>query len=160
MKAMSPENPPSLTHQSIAGMAWVALGSGALAVLKLVALVLLTRLLTPADFGLMSAALVILTFSLNFSQLGLGPALVQRPRLEPHHISTAFVASTALGLLTAAIIWWGAPLLAEFFRMDRLVPIVRTLAFTFPLAGISIASESLLQRELRFRLLANRELIS
>lgn len=50
---------------------------------------LLTRLLTPAGFGVVSAAPVVLSFSLNFS-LGL---VVQRPNLEPRHTSTAFVAS-------------------------------------------------------------------
>jgi O-antigen/teichoic acid export membrane protein len=151
---------PGLTQHALTGMIWVAFGSGALAVLKLVALVVLTRLLSPADFGLMSAALVIVTFSINFAQLGLGPALVQRPRLEPRHISTAFVASIAFGMLTAAIIWWGAPLIGQFFHMDGLVPVVRALAFAFPVAGIAIVPESLLQRELRFRLLANREILS
>jgi PST family polysaccharide transporter len=47
-------------------MAWVAWGSGAIAVLKVLVLVLLTRLLSAADFGVVSAALVVITFSLNF----------------------------------------------------------------------------------------------
>ena len=98
---------PSLTHRTVSGMMWVAWGSGAMAVLKVVVLVLLTRLLSPADFGLVGAALVVIGFSLNFSQLGLGPALVQRPALEPRHISTAFLASTAFGLSVGALIWLG-----------------------------------------------------
>ena len=62
-----------------------------MAVLKIVVLVLLTRLLSPADFGVVSAALIVIVFALTFSQLGLGPALVQRPDLQPAHISTAFL---------------------------------------------------------------------
>jgi O-antigen/teichoic acid export membrane protein len=123
-------------------------------------LVLLTRLLSPADFGLVSAALVVIGFSLIFSQLGLGPALVQRPILEPRHVSTAFYASTGLGLVFGAAIWLAAPLIAQFFRMDHLVPVVRWLAFIFPLAGTAAVPDSLLQRELRFRLLANRDVLA
>jgi O-antigen/teichoic acid export membrane protein len=151
---------PSLTHRTVGGMAWVAWGSGATAVLKVVVLVLLTRLLSPADFGLVSAALVVINLSLNFSQLGLGPALVQRPILEPRHVSTAFYASTCLGILVAGVIWWAAPLIAQFFRMDQLTPVVRWLALVFPIAGLATAPESLLQRELRFRLLANRDVLA
>ncbi len=141
-------------------MAWVAWGSGAIALLKILVLVLLTRLLTPADFGVVSAALVVITFSLNFSQLGLGPAVVQRPVLEPRHLSTAFIASTGLGLLVAAIVWLSAPAIAQFFRMEQLVPVVRWLSLMFPLAGIATVPESLLQRELRFRVLANRDIVA
>lgn len=152
-----PEKPTNLTQRTLTGMAWVAWGSATMAVLRVVVLVLLTRLLTPEDFGLVSAALVIIGFSLIFSQLGMGPALVQRPVLEPRHVTTAFLASITLGLLFGATIWLAAPLVAQFYRMDQLTPIVRALALLFVISGISTVPESLLQRELRFRLLANRD---
>ena len=149
-----------LTRRTAGNMAWVAWGSGAVALLKVMVLVILTRLLAPADFGLVSAALVVITFSLNFSQLGLGPALVHRPDLQPRHMSTAFFASTGLGFLVAAIVWLAAPLIAQFFRMEHLTPVVRALALAFPITGIATVPESLLQRDLRFRLLANRDVFS
>jgi O-antigen/teichoic acid export membrane protein len=141
-------------------MAWVAWGSGATGVLKAIVLVVLTRLLSPADFGVVGAALVVITISLNFSQLGLGPALVQRPVLEPRHLSTAFLASTVFGFLVAAVIWLAAPLIAQFFRMDQLTAVVRWLALVFPVAGVATVPESLLQRDLRFRFLANRDVLA
>ncbi len=149
-----------LTRQAMGNMAWVAWGSGAVAVLRVLVLVVLTRLLTPADFGLVSAALVVISFSLNFSQLGLGPALIQRPDLQPRHVSSAFFASIGFGLLIAAIIWLGAPLISEFFRMEQLTPVVRVLALVFPITGLATVPESLLQRDLRFRLLANRDILA
>jgi O-antigen/teichoic acid export membrane protein len=151
---------PSLTHSTIRGMAWVAWWSAAIAVMRLGVLVLLTRLLTPSDFGVVSAAMVFITFSLNFSQLGMGPALVQRPVLQARHITTAFLASTGLGILVAAVVWAAAPLIARFFHMDQLVAVVRALAFVFPIAGLSVVSESLLQRELRFRFVAYRDMLA
>lgn len=128
-----------------------------MALLKILVLVLLTRLLSPADFGVVGAALVIITISLTFSQLGLGPALIQRPVLEPGHISTAFFASSAFGLLVAGIVWLVAPLLALFFRMEQLTLVVRWLAVVFPILGLTTVAENLLQRDLRFRLLANTD---
>src|SRR5262249_39356937 len=147
-----------MSRPAVGHMAWVAWGSAAVALLKVLVLVILTRLLGPADFGLVSAALVVITFSLNFSQLGLGPALVQRPDLTPRHISSAFYASVGFGFLVAAIIWVGSPLIAQFFRMEHLTPVVRALSLVFPITGVSMVSESLLQRELRFRELANRDI--
>jgi O-antigen/teichoic acid export membrane protein len=141
-------------------MAWVAWGSGVMAVLKIVVLVLLTRLLSPADFGVVSAALIVITFALTFSQLGLGPALVQRPVLQPAHISTAFLASSLFGVMAGAVVWASAPLIADFFRMDNLAPVVRVLAVVFPVMGFSTVAESLLQREMRFKLLANADVVT
>ena len=131
-----------------------------MALLKILVLVLLTRLLSPADFGVVGAALVVITISLTFSQLGLGPALIQRPVLEPGHISTAFFASTGFGIVAAGIVWLIAPLLALFFRMDHLTPIVRWLAIVFPILGLTTVAENLLQRDLRFRLLANTDVVA
>jgi PST family polysaccharide transporter len=154
------DKPSKLSHRAVSGMVWVAWGTGAVAGLRVVVLVLLTRLLTPADFGLVGAALIVISFSLTFSLLGVGPALVQRPVLEPRHISTAFVTSTAFGVLSGALVWLLAPWIASFFRMDGLVPVVRALAVVFPITGASSVSENLLQRDLRFRLLSNTELLS
>ena len=153
-------SPPSLTHRAMGGMVWVAWGSGAVGLLKVAVLVILTRLLTPADFGLVTAALVVINFSLNFSQVGLGPAIVQRPVLEARHTTTAFLASVVFGFLLAAITWVAAPAIAQFFHMDRLAPVVRALAVIFIISGVATVPESLLQRDLRFRLIANRDLLA
>lgn len=150
----------SLTQRTLGGMAWVAWGSGIMAILKVAVLVLLTRLLSPADFGVVSAALIVIVFAMTFSQLGLGPALVQRPQLQPHHVSTAFLASSGFGFIAGGLIWLAAPLIAQFFRMENLAPVVRVLALTFPIVGFSAVAESLLQRELRFRLLANVDVVT
>jgi PST family polysaccharide transporter len=102
----------SLTQQTVAGMAWMIYGKVAFAILQLVILGILARLLVPADFGVIAAAEVVIGFSAIVSQLGLGPALVQRAELEDRHIETAFSASVVLGLLLGAIIWFGAGLAA------------------------------------------------
>ena len=156
---MTPKTQP-LTHRTLSGMAWSAWGSGATGALKVIVLVLLTRLLSPADFGIVGAALIVIGFSLAFSQLGMGPALVQRPVLEDRHISTAFYASTGFGILVALLVWILAPNIAAFFHMTQLVPIVRALSVLFPIAGVSSAAENLTQRDMRFRLLANTDVFA
>ena len=150
----------SLTHRTVAGMLWMIYGKVAFAILQLLVLGVLARLLTPADFGVVSAAAVVIGFSAIVSQLGLGPALVQRPDLETRHIETAFTASVVLGVFLGAIIYLGAPLAAEFLRMPKVTPVLHVLAWVFPLQGLQTVASSLMSRELRFRWLANLDVIT
>jgi O-antigen/teichoic acid export membrane protein len=141
-------------------MFWMASASGANAVLRILVLIVLTRLLTPVDFGVVSAALIVIGFSAVFSQLGLAPALVQRRDLEPVHIQTAFVSSAVFGLAFAGLIWLLAPQIAAFFHMRDSADVLRTLAWLFPLRGVSSVAESLAQRDLGFSWLAKRDVLS
>lgn len=150
----------SLTHQTVAGMLWMIYGKVAFAILQLFILGVLARLLTPADFGVVSAAAVVIGFSAIVSQLGLGPALVQRPDLERRHIETAFTASVVLGLFLGALIYFGAPFAASFLHMPTVTPVLHVLAWVFPLQGLQTVASSLMSRELRFRWLANLDVIT
>lgn len=150
----------SLTHQTVAGMLWMVYGKVAFAILQLLVLGALARLLTPADFGVVSAAAVVIGFSAIVSQLGLGPALVQRPDLERRHVDTAFTASVLLGLFLGLLIYVGAPFAAEFLRMPKVTPVLRVLAWVFPLQGLQTVAASLMSRDLRFRWLANLDVIT
>jgi O-antigen/teichoic acid export membrane protein len=151
---------PSLTNRVVTGLFWTATGKAARSVLLLLVLSVMARLLTPAEFGVVSAALLVIGFSGIFAQLGLGPAIVQRAALEPRHLKTAFAASLHFGFILGAVVWLTAPLVADFFRIAMLTPVLRVLAVSFPLRGLAVVSESLMQRELQFRWLAARELAS
>jgi O-antigen/teichoic acid export membrane protein len=149
-----------LTRRTLAGMLWMGYGKAAFAILQLVVLGVLARLVTPAEFGVVSAALVVIGVSAIVSQLGLGPAIVQRPQLESRHLDTAFTASLILGLSLGALIWATAPLAADFLHLDGVTPVLRALAWVFPLNGLGTVSSSLLSRELRFSWLANLDVIT
>jgi O-antigen/teichoic acid export membrane protein len=147
----------SLSHRTMSGLFWVTSGAGAKAALSLLVLAILGRLLSPADFGLVGAALVVINFSKLFSELGLGPALVQRRDIEPRHVQTAFTSYVLLGALLGGAIWMEAPLIARIMQMDRLITVLRALAWLFPVVALGRVSEFLLKRELQFRWLTNRE---
>ena len=143
-----------LTRATIGGLFWTFLSSGAQALLQLLVLVLLARLLPPASFGIVQAALLVVGFSLIFSQLGVGPAVVQRPGLETVHITTGFTLSWLFGAGMTILTFLLAPLLAHFFHMPELNAVVKVMSVVFLIQGASVVAESLVQRDLRFRLMA------
>jgi PST family polysaccharide transporter len=133
-------------------MFWTFSGTGVQVAVQLLAIMALGRLLTPAEFGLMGAATVVIAASQIVSQVGVGPAIIQRRELAPAHIRAAVTLSGVLGILLGAIVWFGSPVIAAFYRMPELEPVLRVVAFLFPLDGLNTVAKSLLTRELRFRL--------
>jgi PST family polysaccharide transporter len=125
-----------------------------------VVIAVLARLLTPRDFGLVSAAGVVIWLSGIFSNFGVAPALVQRERLEQRHIQTGFASSLIFGFLFAGLLYLLAPSISVFFRMEGLTPVLRALVLVFPVGALGLVAESLLQRELRFGTIAGAELVS
>lgn len=134
-------------------MLWAYASTGVLFLLQLVVLAVLARTLTPSAFGIMGLATIVVTFANLVAQLGIGQALVQRASLDDRAIRVVFTVSTSLGLVIAAIAAGMAPLLADFFREPMVAPIVRVVTLSFPLLGVGVAAEALLQREFRFRAL-------
>jgi O-antigen/teichoic acid export membrane protein len=149
-----------LTHRTLGGMLWMGSGKAIYTLLQLGVLAVLGRLITPAAFGVVSAALVVIGLSTIVSNLGLGPAIVQRPQLEQRHLDTAFTASMLLGLVLGGIIWLAAPLAAAFMHMEGVTPVLRALAWVFPLNALGTVSSSLLTRNLEFSWLAARDVIT
>ena len=155
-----PRGAGGLTDRTVGGLLWMLWGKGAHALFHLGILAVLARLLTPADFGVVSAALVVIGFSMIFSQIGLGPALVQRPVLEQRHLDTAFVATMVFAAALGGAIAAGAPLVAAFFRSAEIAPVLRWLALIFPLQGLALVAESTAKRDLRFRWMANSDVVT
>jgi O-antigen/teichoic acid export membrane protein len=67
----------------------------------------------------MGAASVVIGFSQIVSQVGVGPAIIQRHDLEPVHVRVAVTLSLAFGLVLGAVVFLGAPAIAAFYRIPE-----------------------------------------
>jgi O-antigen/teichoic acid export membrane protein len=124
------------------------------------ATIVLARLLTPQDYGLVGMVGVIAGFISIFKDLGLASATIQKAEVNEAQINTLFwvniVFSTAIMILTAAL----APLVARFYGEPRLVWITVAYAAGFLLSGLTVQHEALLKRRMRFTALALTEIFS
>ena len=143
--------PRGLTKRALGGMFWTSSGTGVQAAVQLLVLMALGRLLTPGEFGIMGAAAVVIALSQTVSRIGVGPAIIQRRELEPVHIRVAVTLSCSLGFLLGGIVYFGAPAIAGFYRIPEVEPVLRGVAFLFPLDGLNTVGKSLLSRDLHFR---------
>src|SRR5690606_10019607 len=124
---------PELARRAMGGFLWLSAGNGVRAARKVAFLALPARRLTPADFGVLGAAMVVVWLSMLATSLGVGPALVQRSELENRHIGTGLVSSVALGVLLAVLVWLSAPSIGRVFRLEEVVPVLRVLSLAFPI---------------------------
>ncbi|HHT9158703.1 MAG TPA: lipopolysaccharide biosynthesis protein [Candidatus Brocadiaceae bacterium] len=153
-------NTSNETHRILNGLFWSFSGSGLQTILQTLVLIVLSRLLTPADFGLVNAASLLIGFSAIFSTLGVGPAIVQRKTLELAHLRTGFTISILFGFLITGLFWIMAPIISIFFRMNGLTQVLRVTSFIFIFQSSYIIAQSLLQRTLQFRILVGIEVVS
>jgi O-antigen/teichoic acid export membrane protein len=151
---------PDRTERVLAGWLWLSTGSGIQGLLTVLTVAVLARLLTPADFGIVSAALLASNFSRVLPESVVGAALIQRPDLRPAHVRTAVSIALLTGVGTLVLLWILAPMLGTFFRIPALPPVLRTLACIQPVLAIGMVPEALLRRALRFRAVAHARAVS
>ena len=140
------------------GVRWSLLSSVGAALSQIPQTIVMSRLLTPRDFGLMATGLVMLRFVSYFAQGGLASALIQRPSIDRADVRAAF----ALALLASAVGYGVFFLLAPVGRLvvhdDQIVMVSRVLALAFVIAALGSVSTALLRRNLRLGVLSAVEL--
>lgn len=149
--------PQRRSRRALSGVWWSGLGYGAQGASQLVLLAVLGRLLTPTDFGVVTATLVIINLGRLCTQGVIAAALVQRPTLTDGHVRAAFALALGTGLVAAGAVLAAAPLAASFFSMPRLEDVVRALSVLFVIQAFGIVAQGLLERDLRFREVATAE---
>jgi O-antigen/teichoic acid export membrane protein len=122
--------------------------------------VLLARLLTPSDYGLLGMVLVITGFVSLFKSLGLSAATMQRAEITTDQISTLFWINVGIGLLLMLVTALASPAVAWFYGEPNLLWITIALSVGFLLGGFGVQHEALLKRQMKFTSLALVELTS
>ncbi len=148
-----------LGRRALAGVSWTYAGTLAGVAVQLVYTAVMGRLLSPADFGLLAMAAVVLRFGSYFAQMGVGSALVQKLEVTDRDVRAGVTSSLALGVGFAGLIVVAAPLAGQLFSPE-VVPVVRVMALSFVFEGTRVVSRSLMRRRLRFRTLAGIDLAS
>lgn len=147
-------------NKTIHGIGWGGLSTGVNVLFQLVFMVVMARLLDPVHFGLIAIANVMLRFLTYFAQLGVGPALIQKPELTDGDIRAALTVSLGISILCTIGALLAAPFIADYFAMPMLEPVIQALSVNFLLGGLSAVSMSLLRRDMRFKHVAIVEIIA
>jgi len=120
--------------------------------------VVLGRLLTPQDYGLVAMVTAITGFVTLFKDMGLSMATIQKAEINHSQVSTLFWINVAVSLVLALILAVVAPVISWFYGEPRLTWITLALAGTFIFSGLTVQHQALLRRQMRFLTLATIEI--
>ncbi|MDX1690736.1 MAG: lipopolysaccharide biosynthesis protein [Acidimicrobiia bacterium] len=139
-----------VARRAVRAVAWNYLSWFLTKALVLVSTIVLARLLTPEEFGIVGFATVAIAFLSVLQDLGLGPALIQRRGDVTRAASTVFTANLLLGSFLALVTVLGAPLVAGWFDEPQVTLLLRLLGLEFLLNALGSTHIALLQRDLAF----------
>jgi len=120
----------------------------------------ITRLLDPADFGLFGMANLVISFLTLFEGVGLDAAIIQKQEMEEEDLYRIFWLIISINIGLYAITFLLAPLVATFFREEKLSVMIRILGINLVLSSLSIVPYSLMTRDLAFDQRSKAELAS
>lgn len=149
-----------LGKRAISGGFVTVAAQGAKFFLNLASAVVLARLLSPRDFGLVGMVLAVTGLLRLFKEAGLSTATVQRETISQEQVSNLFWINVALGSAACFVSIGLAPLVASFYHDSRLTGVMMVLSFTFLFGGLTVQHQALLTRQLRFKAVATIDVVS
>ena len=133
------------------GVFWKLLENGGAQGIQFVIAILLARMLTPAEYGVVGIIMIFITIANVFVQSGFGTALVQKKQADEMDFSSVCYFEIVLAVGMYGILYLAAPIIASYYEIGELRAIVRVLAVVlFPGAVISVQT-AYVSRKMEFR---------
>ncbi|PFG33181.1 lipopolysaccharide biosynthesis protein [Sanguibacter antarcticus] len=117
-------------------------------------IVILSRLLTPDDFGLYAMVMAVVGIALLLGDFGLSLASIQAEEVNGAERTNIFWTNVLIGLVSATVVFFAADLIADFYDAPELANVVRLLSTVFILQAAKAQFAANASRDFRFKLLA------
>lgn len=113
--------------------------------------IILARLLDPSTYGTVALITVFTTILEVFVDSGLGNALIQKKDADDLDFSSVFFFNVAMCTVLYLLMFFEAPLIADFYNIQELTPIVRVQSLTILISGVKNIQYAYVSREMIFR---------
>lgn len=144
----------NIKERTISGVAWNLVARLGYQGSQFLISIILARLLEPEDFGAVAMVLVIVNFARLFSEQGFSGALIQKLEITAEHAHSIFWLNVFTGFFFTVVLFFAAPLVAQFYHVPALTGITRVLGWTFFISAFGIVPKALLQKKLAFQKIA------
>ncbi len=150
----------SLKEKTVKGKFWSAAdafwGQGVTFIVGLV----LARLLTPEEYGLIDIITIFTTIMLGVIDCGFSNALIRRKEVTDKDYNTLFFFNLAVSILMYFLLYAAVPWIAQFFERPQLVSLVRVMGLLLVFQSLSIVQYTVLSRNIDFKIKTKANIIS
>jgi O-antigen/teichoic acid export membrane protein len=147
----NPDSAPGLKSRSIVAVGWSAIDVAGRQGIQFVVMLILARLLSPAEFGILGMLSLFIALGGSIVDSGFGSALIQRKEITEADKSSVFFFNAAMGALMALTISSAAPWIASFYREPILLPLTRLMALNLFIGSFGVVQVALMTRDLDFK---------
>lgn len=153
---MSPDfsSTSSLRARTLTGTAWSFVERYSVQCLQFVVMIVMARLLSPADYGLVGMVAIFSAIAQSLVDCGLSQALIRKLDRSRTDTSTAFYTNLAMGAAAYLLIWLAAPAIADFYRQPQLASVTRVLSLCVIINAAGMVQRAILSASLDFRTMA------
>jgi len=157
---LSSKKKSELRINAVHGVKWSAISQCGRMISQWITLIILARILSPSDFGLVGMAMVVVGFMNIFRDMGMSSAIIQKQVLSEKVLSSIFWVNFMIGILLMSLVFFAAPLGGLLYKDPQVVPVLQMLSISFFISAFSLVHQALLERSLSFNVLAKVEIFS
>jgi len=151
--------PLRLRHRILQAGGWAGAGFVLDKLIAAIQLMVVARLLTPADFGVMAASATIVLAFMTISELGLESALIAKAEVNREDLAVAWTVAIARGVAMAACLWAAADVIGQAMQMPQLASLLRVHAWLLVLQGLQSPAMAIVLKNLDLRLRVTMDLV-
>lgn len=142
----------SLKEKTVSGLIWSFIESFSTQGITFIVGVILARLLTPQEFGLVGMITIFIAITSSLINGGFGTALIQKKNCNEKDFSTAFYFNVLMGIFFFLILFLSASAISHFFNEPQLIRLIQVLGIVIIIDAFSIVQRSILAKRIDFKL--------
>jgi len=141
----------NLKQKSIDAIIWNLIARYGTQFFSLIISIILARLLTPADYGLIGVVSVFFALALVFMKSGFGASFIQKKDADETDASTIFFFNIFISIFFYFIFWFTAPFIASFYKQDQLIILIRVTSVILIINSFGLMQITKLTKEVNFK---------
>ena len=145
------DNNQNLKSKTISSMLWSATQRFGVLILSFISNLVLAWYLSAEDFGVIGMLTIFISLSETFIDSGLGAALIQKKEPTELDYSTVFWTNLLISIVLYIVLFFSAPFISKFYKMDILTPVLRIKAVVLIIQGFRLIQTTRLQKQLNFK---------
>ena len=141
----------SLKNKTVKGLGWSALDNAARYGMQFMIGIVLARLLSPDDYGLLGLVSIVTVVCTALVNGGFTTALIRKKDATDDDYNTVFICNLGMSLLLYGVTFLCAPLIADFFSREELTPLVRVSSFGLIIGALGMVQQTRLTKRIDFK---------